>query len=295
MLRDLLRLIILIASAIAALATFGAWRIIRRRQPDPPDLPSNHGMDFQHVRFSTSDDLLLHGWWIPAAQARGTVVICHGQNGSMDGDLWHACVLHEAGFNVLMFSFRAHGSSRGEAVTFGLHETRDLLAALNYLEKQLDIHEVGVLGLSMGAAVAILTAAHTNRIACIVADGLITRLDTTLGLWLHNKGLPLSLALPYIRLSLRIASWLTQAPMHTLDMHHHLRHVANCPIFFIHGADDELIPFDDFMKMVNGAFSPPSVWVAPGCRHREAHQRYPEEYAERIVRWFSAYFNSRML
>ncbi len=151
----LLALLVLIVLGVLWIVgtNLGATMLLRRRKPDPPDPPSNYGLAFEEVQFTSRDHENLVGWWIPHETPIGTVIMCHGQNGSMDGDTHHAVPLHEAGFNVFMFDFRAHGRSGGDCVTMGMYEKEDLLGALDFLGEKYKIVEVGVLGFSMGAAV----------------------------------------------------------------------------------------------------------------------------------------------
>src|SRR5258708_2209067 len=149
----------------------GATALMHRRSPDPTDLPSNYGLAYEEVHFESRDGIKLVGWWIPHPEAIGTIIMCHGQTGSMDGDTHHAAELYKAGFSMFMFDFRAHGRSEGDCVTMGMYEKEDLLGALDYLGDVRGIMRVGVLGFSMGAAVALITAALSDRICAVVADG----------------------------------------------------------------------------------------------------------------------------
>src|SRR5260221_10569117 len=133
-LRDLLVFLVIVAVLAGVwfqLIRATANRLLQRRQPDPPDPPSNYDLAFEEVHFTSRDEVKLFGWWIPADNAIGTIVLCHGQNGSMDGDTKQAVPLREAGFNVFMFDFRAHGRSEGEYVTMGMYEKEDLLGVMD--------------------------------------------------------------------------------------------------------------------------------------------------------------------
>ncbi|MDH4137348.1 MAG: hypothetical protein OEW09_11640, partial [Anaerolineae bacterium] len=71
----LLAVIVLI---IGAISLHGSSQIIRRRVPDPPSDPAQYGLAYEEVTFPSRDGLTLRGWFIPAPEARGTVVFCHG-------------------------------------------------------------------------------------------------------------------------------------------------------------------------------------------------------------------------
>ncbi|MBI5930130.1 MAG: alpha/beta hydrolase [Chloroflexi bacterium] len=270
----------------AVIAGVGGKKIIERRTPDAPDSPANHGLPFERVRFYSRDDLLLQGWWIPARHtAKGTIIQCHGQNGSMDADVRQAGILHDAGFNVLMFNFRAHGESEGNFVTFGLREQYDLLGVLDYLAGAHGIEEVGVLGFSMGAGTAILTAARTKQIRTIVADGAIATLHQTLTGWLAEKNIQPIMASGLAWLCMLGGSIISLARfdrVNTLDWITGVR----CPILFIHGAEDTLVSMPSIKAIAANAPSGSELWIVPGCRHRRAHVKYPDQYSQKVVEWF---------
>jgi pimeloyl-ACP methyl ester carboxylesterase len=160
-------------------------------------------MGCEEIHFLSRDHLTLSGWWIPGSSpVIGTVIVCCGQNGSMDKDIPQAKPLHEAGFNVLMFDFRGHGRSQGEIVTMGAFEQADLFGALDYVSQERGIERVGVLGLSMGAGVALMVAAQDARIAALVVDGAYPRLDGILTGYMRMKGIPVLLARGLARLTL---------------------------------------------------------------------------------------------
>ncbi len=79
------------------------------------------------------------------------MILLHGLHSRKERLLPLAAELNEAGFNILMFDFRAHGESGGEYTTFGLRELLDLLGALDYLLNRTDVssERIGVLGFSM--------------------------------------------------------------------------------------------------------------------------------------------------
>jgi hypothetical protein len=284
-----------LAALLTAAALLGGRRLTARRKPDPADLPASHGLPFEPVSFFSRDWLLLRGWWIPSGETRSTVVLCHGQNGSMGADLAQARLLHEAGFNILMFNFRAHGDSEGKHVTFGLREKDDLFGALDYLARFQNVREVGVLGFSMGALTAILAAAETDRIRCIVADGTLGTLRTTLICWLRDKGAPKGGAAFFVDLILIAGSVMSRTRLNRVNAFRWMPRLRYCPVLFIHGADDELVPPEDVQTLAALAPAGSKLWIAPGCRHREAHLKHPDEYAERVIEWFCRYLAGPVL
>jgi pimeloyl-ACP methyl ester carboxylesterase len=120
----------------------------------------------QDVAFD-SDGVVLHGWLFPAAaNSRAvTVVYMHGVGDNRASGVWIAERLVKRGFDVLAYDSRAHGDSGGDACTYGFFERHDLRGALDTL----GIHRAILVGVSLGAAVALQAAADDPRIMGVVA------------------------------------------------------------------------------------------------------------------------------
>jgi len=79
----------------------------------------------------------LAGWDIPAvAPDRPTVLFTHGVGTNRQNFLPLARLVHDLGFGVFLFDFRAHGDSDGLVSTPGLREADDLAAAARLLHER---------------------------------------------------------------------------------------------------------------------------------------------------------------
>ncbi len=168
--------------------------LMRRRDPDQPDHPANYGMPCQEVQFTSRDGLALGGWWIAADAARGTVILLAGQNGSMDKDVPQAVPLYRAGFNVLLFDWRAHGRSEGRTVTMGALEGADLLGALDYAGTEARDQAGGSARLQHGSRRGAAGGCPRSAHCALVVDGAYPRLSGLLTAWGRIRGLPGPLA-----------------------------------------------------------------------------------------------------
>lgn len=281
----LLGVLILVALGAGYAATVP---LMRRRVPDPPDDPAAYGMACEDVQFPSRDGTPLGGLWLPAAGTpRWAVVMCPGQNGSLDKDIPQAAPLHAAGFDVLMLDWRAHGRSGGTLVTLGALEQYDLLGALDWLAAR-GVERVGVLGLSMGAGVALQVAAYDERIAALVVDGAYPRVAGLLAAWARGRGLPGPLAGAFAWLVLRIGALRARYTIYDANPLATARHVS-VPVLFVHGERDPFVSTDELRALAEAVSGPVEVWSVPDAGHREAYPRHPDEYNRRIVAWFAAH------
>src|SRR6185369_7667751 len=92
-------------------------------------------------------------------------------------------------YNVLLLDHRGHGDSGGLRTTIGYEERLDVHAAVDVLVER-GLGPVGIFGMSMGAATAILAAAEDERIAAIVADSPYARLRWAVARSAELRGYP---------------------------------------------------------------------------------------------------------
>lgn len=138
------------------------------------DPMSQYRFGFEPVEFESTDGLTLSGWWIPARAPSGTgtlardpafgtktVIVCHGWGENKSTHLVLARRLVPAGYNALIFDFRAHGQSQGQITTLGDLERRDVLGAVRWLQQNRPRESQRIVGLgaSTGAAALIAAAA----------------------------------------------------------------------------------------------------------------------------------------
>jgi alpha-beta hydrolase superfamily lysophospholipase len=267
---------------------FIAHQTMRRREPDAPTDPRQLGLDYEPVTFFSRDGLRLGGWFVPAAsRARGTVILCHGHAGSLDADLHYVPAFHRHGYGVLQFDFRAHGRSEGQHVSMGYLERQDLLGAIDFLRAR-GISKVGVLGFSMGGAVAISTAAACPSIVGIVSDGGFGRIEPTLQTGIQQRGIPSWLARILAAVVVRLVGWRLSCHLSDADPVRWIGRISPRPILLIHGGRDRYVPASAVEMLYAAAGEPKELWTVPEAEHRRVDQVRPEEYITRVLAFFDS-------
>jgi pimeloyl-ACP methyl ester carboxylesterase len=116
-----------------------------------------------------------HAYWRPAAEVRrvpprGTVLLVHGYLQNRNYVVPWAVRLAQAGFRCVVLDLRGHGASSGDHISFGAFESRDISQVLDDLARRgWDVSRVGMLGVSYGASIALLTAGLDPRVGSVVA------------------------------------------------------------------------------------------------------------------------------
>ncbi len=245
--------------------------------------PAEFGLEFEEVAFKASDGVGLRGAWIPAPGSERAVVILHGHGNSMDLDIQRAPFFHQAGFNVFLFDFRAHGRSEGRLATFGYLERQDVLGAVEFLKSR-GMKRIGLLGFSYGGMASMLASPLCPDINAVVSDGGPARLRTAIAGRVVEAHLPRGLG--------RFLGWLTVAMTSLRLGVNHFRYepvrwvgkIAPRPVFFVHGEQDKYL--HDFDELYAAANEPKELWRLPGVEHTKASEVYPEEFYRRVVGFF---------
>jgi alpha-beta hydrolase superfamily lysophospholipase len=151
----LLALVLLVAGGVGAgaLAAFGLTRRVGAPEGEGPPPPG-----WEAVTLAAPDGVLLNAWLRRGEPGAPCVLALHG-NGSGRAGLRPALeVLADEGACVLAPSLRAHGDSGGEVNDFGWSAAGDVLAAVDFLERELPDRPRRVFGTSLGAAAALYAA-----------------------------------------------------------------------------------------------------------------------------------------
>lgn len=100
----------------------------------------------------------LECWWLPTANAKGTVIVFHGYGSSKSGMLDKAYAFRQMGYNVLLPDFMGSGGSEGDQTTIGYKEAENVKTCYEYIHLKGE-QNIVLFGTSMGAA-SILKALH---------------------------------------------------------------------------------------------------------------------------------------
>ncbi len=250
---------------VLGLLVFG-WR--NPQVPHRRD-PGALGIAFESTRFETAGGRTLYGWWIPSGQPHAPVVVLvHGWGRNVERMLPWIAMLHPAGFDLLVFDARNHGSSDPDGYASLPKFSRDVRAAVDHLATLAPgrSHRVGVLGLSIGGSGAIHAAAHDPRIVAVVSVGAFAHPGdprATVGRfwWLLAPALPLAFRVVEVRIGARLAA---VAPENVIG-------TARARFLLIHGGDDTVVPVAHGRRLAAAAGDAATLWVIPGRGHSDPH------------------------
>lgn len=282
----------LAALALALAVAFGAARAYTHPpRTRPGRSPTDVGLAYQTTRLLCDDGVVVPAWYVPSANG-AVIILLHGLGANRELMLDRAAVLAAHGFGALLLDLRAHGDSVGGSCSVGYREVAEVRAAVEYLLHH-PTHcpqQIGVLGESLGGSVALLAAGALTQIKAVVVDSGFCALDELIAerfdafvhlpLWLR----PLVVAL---------GQWQSGVPANLVRPVDAARQLGSRPLLIIHGGQDELFPLHHAERLFAAAPGPRELWVVPEAGHAAIAALHAEEYAERLVSFFTRHLTQR--
>ncbi len=234
--------------------SWGAAALLHPSRKPPADAPP---LAAESVEIA-SDGVMLKGWLFRAeGERRGTIVYLHGAADN------HASVAGVAkryvprGYDVLAYDSRAHGDSTGDACTYGYYEKRDLAKAIDYLK----VPAVALIGVSLGAAVAIQEAAEDARVSRIVAISTFADLRTV-----ATERAPFFASTGNIREAIAIAEKRGNFVVDEVSPVHAAARLS-MPVLLVHGAIDRETPPAHSERVYRALKGPKLLLLLPKSGH----------------------------
>jgi pimeloyl-ACP methyl ester carboxylesterase len=246
---------------------------VARAGVDDPHL----GAPYEDVRLTTSDGLDLEGWYVPSRNG-AAVLAFPGRTNPQP----HTRMLVEHGYGVLLLDRRGEGASDGDGNMYGWGGTRDIHAAVAFLEQRADVDpgRVAGIGFSVGGELMLQAAAEDpDGLDAVISEGAGTRsmreqhaeLDART-FWTNGLGLAVRDAAVTV-----FADETPPAPLTEV-----VPRIAPRPALLIwapNGGNQET------MTPVYGRLigSSAEVWSIPDAMHMRGLQAHPVEYERRVV------------
>ncbi|PIS42772.1 MAG: hypothetical protein COT24_01715 [Candidatus Kerfeldbacteria bacterium CG08_land_8_20_14_0_20_40_16] len=287
MLKILLELVIIIIGWALVVSFFAFYTSLRPPRIKGYSTPQDFGYQYEAVSFKTEDGLNLKGWFLPAGESSTkTIIILHGYPAEKGDVLTWALFLHD-NYNLLFFDFRYFGESAGRYTTLGWKEQKDLEAAVEYLKTRSDVdsQSIGVMGFSLGGAVAIMGAGDIPEIKTVVADSPYATLDDLADILFKKFSILKKPLIWSTKLWSRIFLKFDFSQVSPLAASEN----STTPLLLIHGDQDKQIPLEQSKKIFEAAKGPVELWQVNGADHGEAYFQNKKIYKNKVLGFFERY------
>jgi pimeloyl-ACP methyl ester carboxylesterase len=218
-------------------------------------------MDYEDITLTTSDDVKLSAWFVPALDERAVLLLCHGNAGNMSHRLGWIGMMNRLGFSVMAFDYRGYGDSEGKPTEEGTY--RDAEAAWQYLvqTRRIDPNRIIIFGRSLGGAVA-ANLASRHRAGGLILEAAFTSYPDIA----EHKGRSVSIR------------WMAAYDYNTVEA---LQEVSS-PVLVIHSREDKVVPFQHGQALFAVAL-PPKMFLEIRGSHTEAYRESEAIYCEGIL------------
>ena len=239
-------------------------------------------MSCRDVSITSFDGLTLRGKFYEYEKGAPIELLMHGYKGSMERDMCGGVVrCFKQGRSALCIDHRASGSSDGRVITFGVNESRDCEAWVDFIINEIDKDAKIILtGISMGAATVLITAGRRlpDNVVAVLADCGYTSAREIIFKVVREMKLPARLLYPFIKLGAFLFG------RFNIDANSPIEAVkrAKTPIIFIHGDSDGFVPHEMSVKLSEVCASRCKMVTIPGAEHGLAYPIDKELYVKAL-------------
>ena len=216
---------------------------------------------------TSHDGLKLHGTYYEYAPGAPIELMFHGYRGTAERDLCGGVQrCFSLGRSALIVDQRTSGQSEGKVITFGIHESRDLHAWVEFMVKHFG-PEVRIIltGISMGAATVMIAAGQElpPQVIGALADCGYTSAKAIIKKVIRQIHLPADLLYPVVRFSAKLYG------RFDLEEFSPIESMARCtvPIIFAHGEADDFVPCGMSWENYEACTAPKAILTVPGAGH----------------------------
>jgi fermentation-respiration switch protein FrsA (DUF1100 family) len=266
--------LVLVAIICGTLAGWLLTHPVQTRIGNPPG-----DLNAKPVSFVSDSGANVHGWWCPTQNPKAAVLLLPGIRANRLSMVDRARFLRHANYSVLLIDFQATGETTGDHITFGWKESRDVIAAINFVRQSDPTVPVTIIGSSLGGVAALLATPPLKIDALVLEEVYPTieiatrnRVENYLGAFGRNLT---PLLLNQLQWRLRVSA----SQLRPVD---HIENVE-CPVFIISGEKDRNTRPNDTRMLVERARNPKEVWFVPNAGHVDLHRAARQEYETRVL------------
>jgi fermentation-respiration switch protein FrsA (DUF1100 family) len=229
--------------------------------------PHDAGFDYDDVTVTTDDGVSLHGWYVPAADPRGTVLFLHGNAGNISHRLDSIAIFRELALDTFIIDYRGYGQSEGKTSEEGTY--RDAEAAWQYLvgERGANPGKIIIFGRSIGGAVAAWLASRHQAAALVVESSFTSAVDVASRIY---PFMPVRLI---TRLKYPVSNYVAN---------------ARSPVLVVHSRDDEILPYAMGQSLYEAA-PPPKAFLELRGGHNDAFILSRSRYRDELGRFIAGH------
>ena len=244
-------------------------------------------MPHRKVELTTHDGLVLRGKYYEKDPNAPIELMLHGYKSNHEADLSGGVFRAlNAGHNVLLFDHRASGRSDGSVITFGILESKDCIAWVDYILKNINPNaQILLTGISMGAATVMIAASKPlpENVLGVLADCGYTSAKDIIQKVMRDMYLPDKFLYPFAKLAAKLLGKFDLEEISPIESMRKCR----LPVLFFHGDADSFVPCDMSEKNFEAcAAEQKRLVIIKGAEHGLCFTADAEGYLAAISEFF---------
>lgn len=244
-------------------------------------------LPYKEYSITSYDGLKLYGKYYHFYDNAKMELMFHGYKGNSESDLSGGILRAKLiGRNVFVVDSRASGKSQGSVITFGVKEHLDCLKWVDFIVNNVDKNaQIILTGVSMGAATVVMASGYElpKNVIGVLADCGFTSGKNIIKDVVKSMKLPPNIIYPFIWLGAKIFGNFDISSKGAED------YVKNStvPVLFIHGEDDDYVPYQMSEVNYNNCTSKKKkLVIVKGAGHALCYMANSELYLKEITEFF---------
>lgn len=240
----------------------------------------------QDVYMRSQDNLRLKATLIEQ-DSHTYVIMVHGYRGDGASIIAPIKKMKEAGYSLLVPDLRGHGESEGDYIGMGCDDRLDILEWIRFLLNRDKNASIVLYGVSMGAATVMNVAGENipDEVKCIIEDCGYTNVWDLFQAHFDMNRFESAIVLRAGSLVTKIRAGyniMDNQPIQQIQK-------SQRPILFIHGDEDDFVPFSMVDKLYNAAKCEKEKLVIQGAGHANSCAINPKLYYQTIFDFIEKY------
>lgn len=249
------------------------------------------GQKYDNIVIKNKENKPIHAIVVKADEPSDKWIICiHGYTSSPKGMGSYGLHHHARGYNVLFPNLRGHADSEHKYISMGWKDRFDIICWINYLIDVYGDVKIVLHGASMGAATVMMTSGEDlpENVKCCIADcgytDVYSVLKNELKATYHLPPFPL---LPVSSAICKVIGGYTYKEASCINQ----TKKSKTPTLFIHGEEDEFVPYRMLDANYNAAACEKEKLSIPDADHANSHLFHPEIYWPEVFKFVDKYID----
>lgn len=221
---------------------------------------------FEEVYIKSFDGLKLYGRIYKGEPGHPVEIMFHGWRSNAVRDFaGGAALAREAHDTIILVDERGINNSKGNFLTYGILERKDVLSWIEYANQRFDNPKILLYGISMGAATVLMALDQKlpSNVAGIAADSPYASPKEIIRKVIKDMHVPVGIAWFLVKQSAFLFGHFNIEESDALSAVKN----STIPILIIHGDDDRFVPVEMSRQIKNAAGENCRLEIFPGAAH----------------------------